>query len=123
RAAALRDHHAVATEGRHGAGHRTQVARVGDVIQRHDQAGVAESAARSMRSCTSAYLYGGICRPMPWCSPLPVMRSSSWRLTSRTEMPRLEQMWTASERGAAVPVAAGGFRGDRGTLAGEHGPT
>ena len=45
--------------------------------------GAGCSSAAASRSSNGSYANGGTCRPTPWCSTPPVIRSSSARLTSR----------------------------------------
>ena len=60
----------MAPERRHGPDDRTQVARIGDVVQCHHQRGRAVASRAASRSSGCAYWYGGTCSAMPWCSPL-----------------------------------------------------
>ena len=73
-----------------------------------------------MRSNTSAYSNGGICNPTPWCSPLPVMLSSSMRGTSMSGIDRLWASCTASVSRSSLRVPCAIYRAVAGTRACKH---
>ena len=58
--------------------------------------GAGCSSAAATRSSNGSYANGGTCRPTPWCSTPPVIRSSSARLTSSSGMPRSPAVRTIS---------------------------
>ena len=78
------------------------------------------SATVPMRSNTSAYSNGGICNPTPWCSPLPVMLSSSMRGTSISGIDRLWASCTASVSRSSLRVPCAIYRAVAGTRACKH---
>ena len=120
----LRDHHAVATERRHGSDDRTEVAWIGDVVQRHHQRG---------RRCLSSHRPAGrrdartsTAAPAARCPDAArwrAMRSRSCRGTSRIEMPESAASLTDSVSRSSASAPSATYSAVAGTPARRHSST